>query len=162
MDFANAVCTPKNPGCTACPLAANCKALAEGAMTDYPVKAKKKSKPTRKGIAYVARNKAGDAFLVRRPPRGLLGGLLAFPSTGWVWGQTRMLLKVRHVHQIQHPSRPIGGYSTRKCIMSLRIFRWSLRSLWWNWKTRNILVAANGNGSGRMICQALCARFGTP
>jgi len=86
MDFANAVCTPKNPGCTACPLAANCKALAEGAMTDYPVKAKKKSKPTRKGIAYVARNKAGDAFLVRRPPRGLLGGLLAFPSSGWDLG----------------------------------------------------------------------------
>lgn len=83
MDFANAVCTPKNPGCAACPLAEHCEALAEGAMTDYPVKAKKKPKPTRKGIAYVARNRAGEAFLVRRPPRGLLGGLLAFPSTGW-------------------------------------------------------------------------------
>jgi A/G-specific adenine glycosylase len=83
MDFANAVCTPKSPACLACPLAAGCAARAAGTPEAWPVKAPKKSKPERRGIAYVAIDKGGQAFMVTRPETGMLGGMLAFPSAGW-------------------------------------------------------------------------------
>ena len=83
MDFANAVCTPKSPACLACPLAAGCAACAAGTPEAWPVKAPKKSKPERRGVAYVAINEEGRAFMVTRPETGMLGGMLAFPSAGW-------------------------------------------------------------------------------
>lgn len=83
MDFANAVCTVKNPGCTACPLANNCVAMAQGVAETLPVKAAKKPKETRRGIAFVAHDGEGNALLVRRQGTGMLGGMLAFPSHGW-------------------------------------------------------------------------------
>ena len=43
----------------------------------------KKPKPDRYGIAFVARNHDGKAWLVTRPESGLLGGMQAFPSAGW-------------------------------------------------------------------------------
>ena len=83
MDFANAVCTPRNPGCTACPLAGGCAAGHAGTPEQWPVKAPKKTKPERRGIAFVAMDGDGQAFMVTRPERGMLGGMLAFPSAGW-------------------------------------------------------------------------------
>ena len=83
MDFANAVCTPRSPGCAACPLGQNCAARRAGTPEAWPVKAPKKTKPARRGIAFVAIDNAGRAFMITRPERGLLGGMLAFPSAGW-------------------------------------------------------------------------------
>jgi A/G-specific adenine glycosylase len=83
MDFANAVCTPKNPACAGCPLASNCRGFSTGQAGLYPVKAAKKAKETRRGIAFVAFAKNGDGFVVRREDRGMLGGMLGFPSAGW-------------------------------------------------------------------------------
>jgi len=83
MDFANAVCTPKSPACPACPLAEACAARAAGTPEAWPVKAPKKAKPERRGIAYVAIDADGRAFMITRPERGMLGGMQAFPSAGW-------------------------------------------------------------------------------
>jgi A/G-specific adenine glycosylase len=87
MDFANAACTVKNPICTAsphaCPFASGCLAGQAGEAESYPVKAPKKPKPERRGVAFVARLPSGEAFLIRRDDKGLLGGMLAFPSHGW-------------------------------------------------------------------------------
>ena len=83
MDFANAVCTPKSPGCDACPLRQDCVAGNAGTPEAWPVKAPKKQKPQRRGIAFVAMDEAGHAVLVTRPDRGMLGGMLSFPSAGW-------------------------------------------------------------------------------
>jgi A/G-specific adenine glycosylase len=83
MDFANAVCTPKAPGCDACPVAAGCAAAKTGTPENWPVKAVRKPKPERHGIAFVAHTDGGTACLVKRPENGLLGGMLAFPSAGW-------------------------------------------------------------------------------
>lgn len=83
MDFANAVCTPKSPGCDGCPMAPGCAAAHAGTPESWPVKAVKKPKPDRYGIAFVARNHDGKAWLVTRPESGLLGGMQAFPSAGW-------------------------------------------------------------------------------
>lgn len=83
MDFANAVCTVKTPGCASCPLAASCMAGRAGTADNFPVKATKKPKPSRWGIAFVAFDADGRCLLVKRPDKGLLGGMLAFPSAGW-------------------------------------------------------------------------------
>ena len=83
MDFANAVCTPKSPGCGGCPLGQNCVAGTAGTPELWPVKAPKKEKPQRRGIAFVAMNEDGHGYLITRPDRGMLGGMLAFPSGGW-------------------------------------------------------------------------------
>ena len=83
MDFANAVCTVKAPGCASCPLAASCMAGRAGTADNFPVKAAKKPKPSRRGIAFVAFDADGRCLLIKRPDKGLLGGMLAFPSAGW-------------------------------------------------------------------------------
>lgn len=83
MDFANAVCTPKAPGCGHCLMAGTCRGYLEGIAEQLPQKAPKRQKPTRHGVVFVAVNKAGEAFMERRPEKGLLGGMMAFPSVGW-------------------------------------------------------------------------------
>lgn len=82
MDLGATVCKPKSPACELCPLAAPCKARALGAPETYPRKTPKAARPHRYGVAYVATS--GEMVgLVRRPPKGLLGGMLALPTTDW-------------------------------------------------------------------------------
>ncbi len=83
MDFANVVCTVKAPSCSSCPLAESCQGHLKGIASQLPVKAVKLAKPARKGVAFVAITKQGKVYLERRPNKGLLGGMLAFPSSGW-------------------------------------------------------------------------------
>jgi len=79
MDLGSAICTPRNPACGRCPLRHWCAACAEGEPGRYPVKAPKAARPHRLGTAYwLERN--GEVLLVRRPARGLLGGMLALPE----------------------------------------------------------------------------------
>ncbi len=82
MDLGATVCTVRNPRCTVCPLSAGCKARAEGAPEAYPVKPPKKAKPRRRGIAYWLESD-GHVLLVRRPDKGMLGGMRALPGGDW-------------------------------------------------------------------------------
>ncbi len=83
MDLGAMVCIPRAPDCAACPWAAGCVAHREGAPERYPVKAPRRDKPTRRGLAFWL--EAEGAVLVRRrPARGLLGGMLELPSSPWV------------------------------------------------------------------------------
>ena len=82
MDLGATLCTPRNPACGICPLMEICAARVQGIAPDLPRKAPKAAKPLRTGIAWVALDDHA-VLLERRPGRGLLGGTLAFPSTGW-------------------------------------------------------------------------------
>jgi A/G-specific adenine glycosylase len=82
MDLGATVCTPTRPNCVACPLSSRCKARAEGAPERYPVKPAKGATRVRQGVVYVL-VEGDEVMLVRRPARGLLGGMLALPSTDW-------------------------------------------------------------------------------
>ncbi|MBU6266567.1 MAG: A/G-specific adenine glycosylase [Sphingomonadales bacterium] len=82
MDLGSAVCTAKAPACLACPLAGMCVSRAGGDPAAYPVKAAKKAKAQRRGRAFWI--VCGDAvWLVRRPDKGMLGGMRALPDDGW-------------------------------------------------------------------------------
>jgi A/G-specific adenine glycosylase len=79
MDLGATICTPRSPDCGRCPLAFRCAARAAGNPELYPIKPAKAPKPRRQGIAYWLEHD-GHVLLVRRPPKGLLGGMLALPT----------------------------------------------------------------------------------
>lgn len=82
MDLGATICRPRAPLCDRCPVAAHCAALAAGAPETYPRRTAKLERPHRYGVAYVL-TRGDEVALVRRPPRGLLGGMLALPTSDW-------------------------------------------------------------------------------
>jgi A/G-specific adenine glycosylase len=87
MDLGATVCTPRRPACTICPWNRNCLALRVADPEDFPVKPPKKTKPTRRGAAFILRDGAGAIWLEKRPSRGLLANMAQAPTTNWNAGQ---------------------------------------------------------------------------
>jgi A/G-specific adenine glycosylase len=82
MDLGATICRPKQPLCDRCPISEACAGLAQGAPETFPRKDAKAERPRRRGVAYVLTQ--GNAVgLVRRPDKGLLGGMLALPTSDW-------------------------------------------------------------------------------
>ena len=79
MDMGATLCVRRNPNCQLCPLKADCLAHAEGRETDYPVKAKKKPKPSKFSNALIIENAQGDILWLQRPDNGIWGGLWSLP-----------------------------------------------------------------------------------
>ncbi len=110
MDLGAVVCRPKSPSCEACPLAEGCLARALGGPEAYPRKVAKAERPRRHGAAFVL-TRGDQIALVRRPPKGLLGGMLALPTTDWrssAWSSSEVdgaapaKLAWRQVGEIEH------------------------------------------------------------
>jgi A/G-specific adenine glycosylase len=94
MDLGATICTPRNPLCDRCPLAGDCKGLAQGITATLPRKSPKPGRPTRYGVAFWAVRPDGAVLLRRREERGLLGGMMEVPSTPWRerrWGPTEAM-----------------------------------------------------------------------
>jgi A/G-specific adenine glycosylase len=83
MDLGSSVCRPKSPLCLMCPISRLCTGRATGEPERYPVKAPKAARPHRHGFAWVLRDGAGRVALVRRPDKGLLGGMVGLPTSDW-------------------------------------------------------------------------------
>jgi A/G-specific adenine glycosylase len=83
MDLGATVCRPGRPLCDLCPLTEWCAAFASGHPERWPLKTRKADRPRRFGIAWVLRDAAGRVALVRRPDKGLLGGMLGLPTSDW-------------------------------------------------------------------------------
>ena len=84
MDLGATICTPRAPGCGACPLTADCAARRAGIAGTLPRRAARAARPTRYGTAFWAMRGDGAVLLRRRPENGLLGGMMEVPSTDWV------------------------------------------------------------------------------
>jgi len=82
MDLGSAVCTPRAPKCLLCPLRTDCLGHATGRPESFPVKAPKAERPLRRGTAFWL-ERDGRVLLVRRPDKGLLGGMRALPTGPW-------------------------------------------------------------------------------
>lgn len=82
MDLGATICTTRSPRCMLCPLSASCAAYREGKADSYPVKAPKPQRPQRQGRAFWL-ERGGAVWLVRRPGKGMLGGMRALPDDGW-------------------------------------------------------------------------------
>jgi A/G-specific adenine glycosylase len=83
MDLGAAICTPRRPACSLCPLAEGCAAHAAGEEERYPRRAEKAERPTRYGAAFVLLRSDGAILLRRRPDSGLLGGMAEVPGSEW-------------------------------------------------------------------------------
>ena len=82
MDLGAMICRPRAPLCDRCPVAAWCDARELGTQEAFPKKAPKAARPRRYGAAYVLR-RGEEVALVRRLPKGLLGGMFGLPTTVW-------------------------------------------------------------------------------
>lgn len=83
MDLGATICTPRSPACGICPWMQGCEARAQGIAASLPRKRAKPEKPTRQGTVWIGLRPDGAILLERREGRGLLGGTLGFPGTGW-------------------------------------------------------------------------------
>jgi A/G-specific adenine glycosylase len=127
MDLGAAVCIPRKPRCSLCPLTGFCEAYAQEIQDTLPVRSPKKE-PLRIQLAagIVAR---GDRYLVRqRPSAGLLSGMWEFPALetagdeapekqlkAWLKNELKQNVKVEqerfhYVHKFSHRTWDISFY----------------------------------------------------
>lgn len=98
MDLGATICTPRGPRCLLCPVRGHCQGFADGDPGRLPVKAARRARPQRFGtIFWLERERPAPArpssaptgegsrqvLLVRRPAKGLLGGMRALPTGPW-------------------------------------------------------------------------------
>ncbi|MDP3854061.1 A/G-specific adenine glycosylase [Phenylobacterium sp.] len=106
MDLGATVCRPKGPLCDRCPLTEFCAGLAGGEPETYPRRTARAVRPHRHGVAYIL-TWGNEVALVRRPPKGLLGGMLALPTSDWrgfAWSDEEAL----HAAPVGADWRPMG------------------------------------------------------
>jgi A/G-specific adenine glycosylase len=82
MDLGATICTPRAPACGICPLTTDCRARGRADVERLPVKPPKKAKPHRHGLAHWIERDAA-IWLIRRPDKGMLGGMRALPGGDW-------------------------------------------------------------------------------
>ena len=82
MDLGATICRPRDPDCPTCPLSPDCAAFASGTPEAFPAPKVKRDRPHRHGIAYWIQ-RGESVWLVRRPARGMLGGMAALPGPEW-------------------------------------------------------------------------------
>jgi A/G-specific adenine glycosylase len=79
MDLGALVCTPRDPKCSACPLAEQCAACALNLQEELPVVQSKKKLPHYIVTAAVIQRN-GCVLIAQRPSNGLLGSMWEFPG----------------------------------------------------------------------------------
>ena len=83
MDLGATICTPKRPACVNCPWTDDCAGSALGIAETLPRKGKERTRPLKRGAAFIVRDSSGAVLLQKRPEKGLLGGMLEPPLGPW-------------------------------------------------------------------------------
>ncbi len=111
MDLGATLCTRHRPGCAACPLKPSCIAFAQGNPEAYPQRRTKPRKPKRMMRMLVLQNRESEILLIKRPPRGIWGGLWALPEVPpefgeyGAWCRSELGIRVsggRETHRVRH------------------------------------------------------------
>jgi A/G-specific adenine glycosylase len=101
MDIGARLCTARRPKCDLCPVAAQCRARIAGVAEELPVKPAKKGRPERFGRAlWIVRD--SHVWLIRRPPKGMLGGMRALPGGEWADTPTAPAASHQPLGQVRH------------------------------------------------------------
>ncbi|MBA4368777.1 MAG: A/G-specific adenine glycosylase [Desulfobacterium sp.] len=79
MELGQRICRPGNPICSDCPVQEFCKVFQTNRIDQYPVRVDRKSVPLKK-MNYAIVFQGKKCLLLRRPAKGLLGGLWELPG----------------------------------------------------------------------------------
>lgn len=82
MDLGAMICRPRKPNCALCPLRDHCSAFRKGRPEAFPAPKSRRLRPKRYGVAHWIERDA-QVWLIRRPAKGLLGGMAALPGGEW-------------------------------------------------------------------------------
>jgi A/G-specific adenine glycosylase len=80
MELGATLCLPRQPRCPGCPVRAQCAAAAAGRPEDFPAPSARRAPREVRAVAGLLRRRDGALLLLRRPSRGLLGGLWEVPT----------------------------------------------------------------------------------
>ncbi|KMQ94550.1 a g-specific adenine glycosylase [Lasius niger] len=83
FDLGSLICTPRSPACLSCPWINHCQAFKNNQAAELPKRAPKAKNPTKYGAVFILENEAGEIWLQKRPPKGLLGSTMEMPGTSW-------------------------------------------------------------------------------
>jgi len=87
MELGATICTSRAPRCNDCPVSRFCDARTVGDAHCLPIRARKKTAREVEAVAALV-TRRGRALAVRRPSRGLLGGLWDLPGGELAPGET--------------------------------------------------------------------------
>jgi len=79
MDLGATICLPRKPNCQACPVKAECQALAQGEPEKFPVKTRKVKRTSEVLWLLLAHNAKGEVWLEKRPSKGIWASLYSLP-----------------------------------------------------------------------------------
>jgi len=79
MDLGAAICLPREPRCTACPVHGDCAARISRRTSEIPGR-KVRGEKRRRSIAMLVVLAAGEVLLEKRPSSGIWGGLWSLPE----------------------------------------------------------------------------------
>ena len=80
MDLGATVCTRSKPDCGRCPVHSQCQAHDHGDITNYPMSAPGRVRPSRQTRMLIIENEMGQVQLEKRAPSGIWGGLYCLPE----------------------------------------------------------------------------------
>ena len=96
MELGATLCTPKTSQCGECPVSAQCLARELGTQAARPIR-RRRPKPPLYDWAVALIEQDGRVLLVRRVPKGLLGGLWELPGGQVLAGDTPVESLARHL-----------------------------------------------------------------
>jgi len=80
MDLGAGICRRTRPDCDHCPLASECRALAQGNPGAYPAPKPRRERPVREVVMLILVDAEDRVLLERRPQSGIWGGLWGLPE----------------------------------------------------------------------------------
>jgi A/G-specific adenine glycosylase len=102
------LCRPRAPACLGCPVQTLCVAHREGIADQLPQKTPKPARPERFAVAFHLCRPDGAIAFRRRPPTGLLAGMMELPSTAWT-AERPIATAVTAAAPVAASWHPVGG-----------------------------------------------------
>ncbi len=115
MELGATVCLPKNPLCPACPVAAQCGALAAGTVAQLPVKLRKIAPIKIEGTLLIVRRKGQILLRQREADASRMAGFWDLPAPADLPGARvgRRLGEIRHTITHHHYNLSVAIAQTR-------------------------------------------------